>query len=533
MKRKTLTTAVMAGLTGAAGMISVANAVNVNPDGLGQVLLYPYYTARGGNDTLISVVNTTSAAKAVKIRFLEALNSREVLDFNIYLSKFDVWTGAVTATDDGGAKLLVADTTCTAPYIFGQGGEQEFLDFNYNADPVDTTGDGTEDFPGTKDGGPTGIERTASGHFEIIEMGTIDEDSEVAEWVTHVDGVPADCESVVDLWREPAGGPPADADGSPGSWLVDSRFGFDTDAGMTGGIFGGGAIIDINDGLMFSYNATALDSFWADSQPVFHEDPGNVDPSLTSSSNTVSNVFVADSADVDTNTWGQGILAVNAVLTLDQLMNEYNINAPIGAQTEWVLTYPTKAFHTDLGTRGNIIDPAVTEALPPFTDLWTNDEPYSCDELTFDFWDREEGVEEPPPGEEGDVVVSPEPPPDAGVPERGFVLCRETNVIRFSNDDAELPAETEIFGEPLRGDGFELLSYTNLNLPQGFNSGWVQFDFSNFESFENVDGEIITGLPIIGFRAQAFANDDIVGGVKANYAGTFQHRGTRQAAAQP
>ena len=36
MKRKTLTTAVMAGLTGMAGMMSVANAVNVNPDGLGQ-----------------------------------------------------------------------------------------------------------------------------------------------------------------------------------------------------------------------------------------------------------------------------------------------------------------------------------------------------------------------------------------------------------------------------------------------------------------------------------------------------------------
>ncbi|MEX0914677.1 MAG: hypothetical protein WDZ60_02185, partial [Wenzhouxiangellaceae bacterium] len=102
MKRKTLTTAVMAGLTGMAGMISVANAVNVNPDGLGQVLLYPYYTARGGNDTFISIVNTTTAGKAVKIRFIEALNSREVLDFNIYMSPFDVWTAAITDLDAAG-----------------------------------------------------------------------------------------------------------------------------------------------------------------------------------------------------------------------------------------------------------------------------------------------------------------------------------------------------------------------------------------------------------------------------------------------
>jgi len=124
MKRNTLTTAVLAGLTGVAGMAGVANAVNVNPDGLGQVLLFPYYTARGGNDTLISITNTTERGKAVKIRFIEALNSREVLDFNIYMSPFDVWTAAVTATADGGAKMVTTDNTCTVPYIFGAGGRE-------------------------------------------------------------------------------------------------------------------------------------------------------------------------------------------------------------------------------------------------------------------------------------------------------------------------------------------------------------------------------------------------------------------------
>ena len=96
MNRKNLTAAVLAGLAGAAGIAGTAQAVNLNPDGLGQVLLYPYYTANDGNDTLLSVVNTSSDAKAVKVRFKEGYNSREVLDFNMYMSAYDVWAAEVS-----------------------------------------------------------------------------------------------------------------------------------------------------------------------------------------------------------------------------------------------------------------------------------------------------------------------------------------------------------------------------------------------------------------------------------------------------
>ena len=44
MKRNSLTTAVVAGIAGVAGFAGLANAVDLNPDGLGQVLIYPYYT---------------------------------------------------------------------------------------------------------------------------------------------------------------------------------------------------------------------------------------------------------------------------------------------------------------------------------------------------------------------------------------------------------------------------------------------------------------------------------------------------------
>jgi hypothetical protein len=55
------------------------------------VLIYPYYTVQsaGGNlyNTYVSITNTTSRAKVVKVRFREGKTSAEVLDFNVYLSR--------------------------------------------------------------------------------------------------------------------------------------------------------------------------------------------------------------------------------------------------------------------------------------------------------------------------------------------------------------------------------------------------------------------------------------------------------------
>ena len=123
MNRKNLTAAVLAGLAGVAGIAGTAQAVNINPDGTGQVLLYPYYTTNNNNMTLISVVNTTEQAKAVKVRFLEGFNSREVLDFNLYMSREDVWTAVLADSSAFGAEagvphLYTTDSSCTVPYLF-------------------------------------------------------------------------------------------------------------------------------------------------------------------------------------------------------------------------------------------------------------------------------------------------------------------------------------------------------------------------------------------------------------------------------
>ncbi len=495
MKRKTLTTAVLAGLTGMAGMVSVSNAVNVNPDGLGQVLLYPFYTAREGNDTLISIVNTADEAKAVKIRFIEALNSREVLDFNIYMSAFDVWAGSITATDDGGAKIMTVDETCTVPNL--EGGEQEFLDFGYTLED---------------DGGPMGIERTASGYVEVFEMGTlIDDDLGSATAATHVDGVPADCGQLISQW---------DGDGS-GEWLADRTLDM---APPTGSLFGSGFIVNSEAGTMLSYNAVALDN-WSDA--IEHTEPEDLFPNLAQGSSESSTIFLSRTgaeSDVDEQDWGDSVIAVGAALTKYQVMNEYVIDGDANARSEWVLTFPTKRFHTD----------GVEEAIPPFTNTWgTVLDPAgveelgvgACEPVQFSIWDREELLGTTDPGTGDGPGFSPPGPP---TPEEApFSLCYEANVIRFG-DSEDLPDSTEILGEPQRDLGFVNINPYALGLG---GEGWVRFQFNN-ESIESASGDTYVGLPAIGFWAVSFRNDSIVDDagdvIRANYGNTVDHRGSRR-----
>ncbi len=102
-----------------------------------------------------------------------------MLDFNLYLSEYDVWVAAIADGGDlgfaeqaGVPHLVVPDTSCTVPYLYGNGidagldfGLQAFLPYAY-----------TGDF---EDGGPTDIARASEGYIDIIEMGELTNDDAV------------------------------------------------------------------------------------------------------------------------------------------------------------------------------------------------------------------------------------------------------------------------------------------------------------------------------------------------------------------
>ena len=232
--------AALAGLGALSGM-GAAEAVNLSPEGLGQALIYPYYTVRNGANgfaynTLLSVVNTTASAKAVKVRFLEGKNSKEVLDFNLFLSKNDVWTATVVATATGAA-VTSGDNSCILPNQLPAAG-QPFVNFAYSTDGADSS-----------------LDRTREGYVEILEMATyLPTTSTTALIVTHnSSGVPG----------LPAMRPTSHAPTSRRIAGSDAR-------DPQGGLFGGLTLINVFDGSAYSQDATALDHVF-ENGPVYQQ----------------------------------------------------------------------------------------------------------------------------------------------------------------------------------------------------------------------------------------------------------------------
>jgi hypothetical protein len=476
-KRKSLYAA-LAGVS-ALGVTGAAQAVNLNPDGLGQVLIYPYYTTRadaGGNayTSLLSVVNTTSSAKAVKVRFLEGKNSREVLDFNLFLSKHDVWTAAILPSTTGGALVGTLDKSCTLPPI--PAGGQNFVNFAYTG--------------GNSDKGGTSLDRTKEGYVEIIEMATFTTSSTTSQIVTHVGGVPGQ-------------------NGYVCSDLTDAQASKDAASAnfVSGGIFGGMTLINVNQGTDFTEDAVALDNYVASGNNIYNP-AGSIQPDLQQAFPPVSQVLANSS--VYTSSWTFGTAdPVSAVLMHSNVMNEFVLDAGTKSGTDWVVTFPTKRYYVNVGT-GNA---------PKLFQRNFNQTDGSCDDVSLNIYDREERTTSTPVG------FSPPPPTQTNS------ICWEANVVTFNNSNV-------------------LASVNTANIPTTFQNGWLNMGFptgisgalATVHELINTTNTLITdigsstssgntvtyiGLPVVGFAVQTFSNGTLsVGGVNvlSNYGGNFVHK---------
>src|SRR5438876_6693096 len=246
-KRKSLYAA-LAGV-GALGVTGAAQAVNVNPDGLGQALVYPFYDTQGTSapyNSLLSVVNSTNSGKVVKVRFLEGKFSHEVLDFNLWLSPKDVWTAAIVPLG-AGAGIVTADLSCTTPTVSrNAAAPTPFVNVLLVApDPAGA-----------------GLDRTKEGYVEIIEMGNLTGGTLTA--ITHVQ-------------PSPPGRPPAEnAAGDCPTLPVGATAPTDLVPG-NGGLFGGISLINPLAGGDASEDAVALASF---SATTLWAPAGSIQPDL-------------------------------------------------------------------------------------------------------------------------------------------------------------------------------------------------------------------------------------------------------------
>jgi hypothetical protein len=458
---------------GALGVTSTADAVNLNPQGLGQVLIYPYYTVQSdanGNayNSLLSVVNSTASAKAVKVRFLEGKNSREVLDFNLFLSKHDVWTAAVLPSSSGGGRVLTFDNSCTIPSNSFLKAGVDFVNFGYT---------GTAD-----DKGGSGLDRTKEGYVEIIEMGTFPTNTCTYIQITHSGGVPKDCAGLSDA------GAASDIEGA------------------SGGLFGGMSLINVAAGTDYTEDAVALQQF--NFGPLY-TNAGSVSPTLQDSNPPFSVVFGANNGTgVFISTWSPGPDPVSAVLMHDQVMNEYVLDAATKSGTDWVVTFPTKRFYVNVGT-GNA---------PKLFQRNFNDGAGSCDDITLSIFDREEKTTSTP------VTFSP-PPPTPGVS-----ICWEANVITFNNSNL-LGSVNKSNINTGNANGWLNLSFNQpTSTSQTFHTlGNQTTTHVNGSFFSSGLTKTFLGLPVVGFAVQSFTNGTLVVGgtnVLSNYGGNFVHKTT-------
>jgi len=517
MKKNSLTMAVVAGFAGAAGLANVATAVNLNPDGLGQVLIYPYYTVNGGNATLLSVVNTTDEVKAVKVRFLEAKNSREVLDFNLYLSPFDVWTAAVV--DNGGgttaARLFTNDTSCTVPAIPSTG--VDFRNFFYATGAQNDDGEGD-------------LGRTREGHVEMIEMGVVDETVTAAATSYEAsaihgfdpDGVgtgasarPSNCARLVASWSGNLAANNWSGDGS-----IDVR-------GPTGGLFGGASIVDVTAGTSLSYNPEAIDGFYLLNNANLHTRPGTTFPTLAQAQTSLGEAdsIIFDNGALITLDFNTGVAdAVSSIFMHDNIYNEYNTVGNFST-SEWVVTFPTKRLH---------IEQATAAARLPFAndgssggDALAFDASGYCEPIAVTYFDREEQETGVAPG---DVDFSPEPPLSQPP---GTNLCWEANVLTW-NQSATVAAGSAVLGSRF-ANNIDLVDID----ASVFSEGWIGLGIGNANNYlldrgasgtANNDGtearNQLFGLPVVGFWAANYFNGN-VGGALANYGAISKHRASR------
>jgi len=499
--------AALAGLS-ALGVTGAAQAVAVNQDGLGQVLIYPYYTVRtnaAGNSyqSLISVVNTGKSARVVKVRFLEGKNSREVLDFNLFLSKNDVWVAGIVATAEG-AGIFTPDKSCTMPVVSNNElAPTPFVNYAYSGSNAD--------------GGDTSLDRTREGYAEIISMADVFTGTPTYTTVTHAlgstPGTP-DCNpAIIKSPSVSALNPQLASDVGP----------VDTGWFMEDTLFGGITMINVGSGLDVSVEATAL-SAWnmqvgnfgtPNLYTLFPE--GSIQPTLdkvspkTSVVETGSYVWVTKFPSTSTF---NPVDPVSAVIMRDAIYNEFLLDAATLSQTDWVATFPTKwAYYTTkiLDSAGSTVGMAVSKLFQRNFGAKG-----ACDDVVIGRFDREEKTVA------STSTFSPPPPTTTDS------ICWEANVITFNNTNV-------------------LASKNLANIPTTFEHGWVKMSFpvttntpprhqltggastvfsTRFATASFTNSTTFNGLPVIGFAASTFLNGN-VSGAKVFYTGRQNHRFTR------
>jgi len=450
-------------------------AVNLNRDGLGQAIILPYYTVNNGLMTLVSITNTTDRVKAVKFHFREGRNGYSVLSFNLYLAPHDMWAFGLmqTVSDQEGhegepsGRIVFSDNSCVVGLVSGQ----QFSADEYDFETVFNT-----------------MQRAREGMIEVFEMGELDTSFGYGNDASFGDNTePNNCGNLVNSWAEGGVWNSTDAEAQ----LLPA----------TGGLMAAASIINVGEGLDFTYNGTTFENFYADGS-ILHTSPEDSESPSLADSETTS--LLIDKGKIIKTKWQNGYEAISALLVRSELSGEFVLDYSINAKTEWIITFPTKRFYTN------------TFSVEPFTSTYKQNKG-SCEAYERTIYNRESasslcGLD---PSNDlcvgGGVGIQPPGPPPIDIE-----LCWVTNSILFSdNSSLPDPLVTPILG----ANNFEP---GNVVPPIFYNGKHnIIFDQMTNTGFDPDTGHMLTyrGLPILGFLIHTYANANAQPGILAQYGG--------------
>lgn len=455
----------------------LAQAVYLNPRGQGQVLIYPYYTANAGYNTLLSLVNDSAQAKALKLRFHEGHNGRVVFSANLYLAPRDVWTGGVFAAADGRAALVTDDNSCAVPDLRNAPGLPELPD-GRSYTPFSTA-----DYSGARaDGGPADAARTREGHIEVIEMGKLSGSSADAVVFTSNGGRlhPAACARLIDAWRP------------DGYWVANAAADL---AAPGGGLYGNATIVDVAEGLVFSMPATALDGFSVRSQ---HSAPESAHPNLADAVSDAASGAATAQVSLGTRTVSatypaaRAIDAVSAVLATAYSDGESVWSHNSDVLTEWVLAAPTKRFY---------VDPTLQNAGLGGAPFQARNGDQSGGRACQQYPGRYSIIRND---------RSTDTTAEFSAPAPQQTLCYDTTVLAV--------------GGPNLGTQSPVLGSRTQDVVGAFEEGTVSLQWSAGATAPAQNGESFRGLPVIGWQLVNYFNGN-VGALMSNYSAVTPLRG--------
>jgi hypothetical protein len=517
----------------AAAATPAAQAMLVDPHGTGQVLVFPYYTANGGNDTLIAIANTTAHAKAVKVRFHEGYDGRGVLDLDVYIGPHAEWAASVTSAGDDTAvaRLVTGSDACTVPALTGLPSGVRSIDFSAASFAGEDTFTGPT---GNADGGPTTPDRTREGHFDVFEMGEVTGNAHGSlDAIAPAGGGASNCGAITGAWD------------AGGYWTANANADL---APPAGGLYGTEYVVDVARGTLFSVDAAAIDGF-RDAQ--LHTAPGAPEPDLDSASADANGRYavlvIANGKPLQLE-YTHAIDAVSALFMSDMLRGDFVRDPTLGADTDWIVTAPTKRFYVDpafagahpsapfeTGFEQHYAGGQMTDTSGNVIRQWGSAYPYACVIVGAIGYGRDGAAM--PVGRLNDGGPVNAPPSPYSSP--SLTPCLETSVLTFETTvDAT-------FGEiPQSAIGSKLTDATD---PTGDSAmvfgagvtflppeGTVSLDLAH--GLDDVavaahalppasNGEVLTGLPVIAFAATTFVNGHVSAGVLANYGASSAVRG--------